>query len=84
MITPPRWGCAEWRRENLLAAISEQGGEWTVGRVKQIYRRWLRRHIYRHTIRLDLARLHRDGHLDRHGDGTPRRFYTLRQEGATS
>lgn len=74
-------GRFEWRRQNLLAAIREQGGEWTTGRVKQLYRRRIVGHIYRHNIRRDLAHLHQTGHLDRHGDGTPHRYYTLRQEG---
>lgn len=81
---PPTWGRFEWRRQNLLAAIREQGGEWTTGRVKQLYRQHLDGHTYRHNIRRDLAHLHTAGFLNRHGDGTPRRFYTLRQEGATS
>ena len=67
-----------------LAEIREQDGEWTTGRVKQLYRRHLTGHIYRHNIRRDLAHLHREGHLDRRGDGTSRRYYTLRQEGVTA
>jgi hypothetical protein len=66
---PPAWGRFEWRRQQLLTAIREQGGEWTTGRVKQLYRRHLAGHIYRHNIR---------------GDGTPRRYYTLRTEGVTT
>ncbi|WP_327671891.1 MULTISPECIES: hypothetical protein [unclassified Streptomyces] len=81
---PPRWKRANWRRANLLAAIREQGGEWTTGRVKQLYQRRLGRHIYRSTIRRDLRILHADGHLTRHGDDTPHRSYSLRQEGATA
>jgi hypothetical protein len=81
---PPAWGRFEWRRQQLLTAIREQGGEWTTGRVKQLYRRHLAGHIYRHNIRRDLAHLHAEGHLDRRGDGTPRRYYTLRTEGVTT
>ena len=78
---PAARGRFEWRRQQLLTAIREQGGEWTTGRVKQLYRRHITGHIYRHNIRRDLAALHREGHLSRRGDGTPRRYYTLRQEG---
>ena len=81
---PPARNRVGWRRFNLLAEICEQGGEWTTGRVKQLYRRRLDGHTYRHNIRRDLARLHAEGLLVRHGDGTPRRYYTLRQEGVTA
>lgn len=80
----PAWGRFEWRRQNLLAAIRDQGGEWTTGRVKQLYRRHLDGHIYRHNIRRDLAHLHAEGFLDRHGDTESRRYYTLRQGGVTA
>jgi DeoR/GlpR family transcriptional regulator of sugar metabolism len=84
--TPPTgtWGHFAWRRQNLLDEIREQGGQWTTGRVKRLYRQRITGHIYRHNIRRDLAHLHDEGHLTRHGDGTPRRYYTLCQEGATS
>jgi hypothetical protein len=36
------------------------------------------------SVRRYLAALHRDGHLELHGDGTPRRYYTLRQKGTTA
>lgn len=65
----------------LLSVIRREGGEWTVGRAKPVYRRLLRRHTYRATIRRHLARLEADGHLIRHGDGTPRRYYTYRETG---
>jgi hypothetical protein len=82
-MSPPEsaWGLFEWRRRNLLAAIREEGGEWTTGRVKQLYRRHLTGHIYRHNIRRDLAHLHAEGHLDRH-DSKSHRYYTLSSEGA--
>ena len=84
--TPPAgtWGHFAWRRNNLLAEITEQGGEWTTGRVKQLYRRCLPGHVYRHNIRRDLGHLHEVGHLDRHGHGTARRYYTRRQEGTAA
>ncbi len=64
-------------RPSLLEAIRREGGEWTVSRVKRACRQIVGTHVYRSTARRHLAALHRDGHLDRHGDGTPRRFYTL-------
>ncbi|MFJ6061650.1 hypothetical protein ACIQHU_01280 [Streptomyces tendae] len=81
--SPPEsaWGLFEWRRRNLLTAIRTEGGEWTTGRVKQLYRRHVTGHIYRHNIRRDLAHLHAEGHLDRH-DSRSRRYYTLSSEGA--
>ena len=63
-------------RGQLLELILRYGGEWTVGRVKRAWRRILGTHVLRMSVRRYLADLHRDGHLDRHGDGTPRRFYT--------
>ena len=63
------------RRQALIHVINHEGGEWTVGRVKAHYRRIIGRHVYRATIRRDLADLHRRGHLDRHDDSA-RRFYT--------
>ncbi|NUS26108.1 MAG: hypothetical protein HOV92_18055 [Streptomyces sp.] len=83
--SPPTsaWGLFEWRRRNLLTAIRDEGGEWTTGRVKQLYRRHIDGHIYRHNIRRDLAHLHAEGHLDRH-DSRPRRHYTLHTEGPAS
>jgi hypothetical protein len=65
-------------RQRLLEEIRREGGEWTVGRLKRTWHRLLGTHILRMACRRYLAGLHRDGHLDRHGDGTPRRFYTYR------
>lgn len=62
---------------HLLTTIRTEQGEWTVGRAKPVYRRFLRQHTYRATIRRHLARLEAAGHLTRHGDGTPRRYYAL-------
>jgi DeoR/GlpR family transcriptional regulator of sugar metabolism len=64
------------RQQMLLHIVGLEGGEWTVGRVKALYRRTLGRHVYRSTIRRDLATLQAHGFLTRHGDGTPRCFYT--------
>jgi hypothetical protein len=63
-------------RQSLLEVISREGGEWTVGRVKREWRQITGTHVLRMSIRRYLAALHRDGHLNRHGDGTPRRYYT--------
>jgi hypothetical protein len=64
-------------RQELLDAIRHEGGEWTAGRARLACHRLLGTHVWRATARRLLANLHRLGHLDRHGDGTPRRFYTL-------
>ncbi len=64
-------------RQYFLDTIRAEGGEWTVGRAKPVFRRFWRSHNYRATIRRELARLTAEGHLTRHGDGTSRRFYTL-------
>lgn len=64
------------RQQALLHVINAEGGEWTVGRVKAAYRQIIGRHVYRATIRRDLAALVAHGFLDRHGYGTPRHFYT--------
>jgi len=64
-------------REAVLKAIQTEGGEWTVGRVKRTWHQFTGTHVLRMSIRRYLAALHRDGHLDRHVDDTPRRFYTL-------
>lgn len=63
------------RRDLLLAAVQRQGGEWTTGRVKRLYRDAKLTHILRVTIRRDLAGLHADGHLILN-DELGRRFYT--------
>lgn len=63
-------------REALLELILREGGEWTVGRVKRAWRRILGTHVIRAYVRRLLAQLHQRGYLDRHGDGTPRRYYT--------
>ncbi|MDX3714369.1 hypothetical protein PV733_36690 [Streptomyces europaeiscabiei] len=68
-------------RQSVLEAIRREGGEWTVGRVKRAWRQVTGTHVLRMSIRRFLAALHRDGHLDRHGDDTPRRFYTYRETG---
>lgn len=65
-------------RQHLLDTIRREGGEWTVGRLKPVCRNFRRSHTYRSTIRRHLARLTAEGHLDRHGVGTPRVFYTYR------
>ena len=65
-------------RKFVLEAIQAEGGEWTTGRVKQTWRQLLGTHVLRMSVRRYLAALHRDGYLDRHGDGTPRRYYTFR------
>lgn len=64
-------------REAVLVVIRREGGEWTVGRLKRAWRQFTGTHVLRMSCRRYLAALHRDGHLDRHGDGTPHRFYTL-------
>jgi hypothetical protein len=71
-------------RKTLLKVIQTEGGEWTTGRVRRTWRQSLGTHVLRMAARRYLANLHRDGHLQRHGDGSPRRFYTLRQEGPTA
>lgn len=70
-------------RKSLLEAIQTEGGEWTTGRIRHTWRQLLGTHVLRMAARRYLADLHRDGHLDLHGDGTPHRFYTPRQEGST-
>jgi hypothetical protein len=64
-------------RKFVLEAIQTEGGEWTTGRVRRTWHQITGTHVLRMSVRRFLAALHRDGHLDRHGDGTPRRFYTL-------
>lgn len=66
-------------RQFVLEAIQTEGGEWTTGRVKRTWRQFTGTHVLRMSVRRYLAALHRDGHLERHGDGTPRRFYTVRK-----
>ncbi|WP_432010134.1 hypothetical protein [Streptomyces cucumeris] len=68
-------------RPSLLEAMRREGGEWTVGRLKRVWRQATGTHVLRMSCRRFLAGLHRDGHLDRHGDGTPRRFYTCHRAG---
>ncbi|MEU1800811.1 hypothetical protein [Streptomyces sp. NPDC019937] len=68
-------------RQSLLEVIRGEGGEWTVGRLKRAWHQATGTHVLRMSCRRFLADLHRDGHLDRHGDGTPRRFYTYRETG---
>lgn len=64
-------------RKTLLEAIRAEGGEWTTSRIRRRWRQILGTHVLRMAARRYLASLHRDGHLDRHGDGTSRRYYTL-------
>ncbi|MGW1158463.1 hypothetical protein ACWD5Q_06720 [Streptomyces sp. NPDC002513] len=68
-------------RQPLLELIRRDGGEWTVGRLKRYWHHATGTHVLRMSCRRFLADLHRDGHLDRHGDGTPRRFYTCHKPG---
>ncbi|MEU6496408.1 hypothetical protein ABZ890_39530 [Streptomyces sp. NPDC046984] len=63
-------------RRFVLEAIQAEGGEWTTGRVKRTWHQFTGTHVLRMSARRYLADLHRDGHLDRHGDGTPRTYYT--------
>lgn len=63
-------------RQLVLEAIRAEGGEWTTGRTRRAWRQVAGTHVLRMSVRRYLANLHRDGHLERHGDGTPRRFYT--------
>lgn len=70
-------------REELRELILREGGEWTVGRVKREWRRILGTHVLRMAARRYLAGLHRDGHLELHGDGTPHRYYTVSAGGAS-
>lgn len=71
-------------RRELLALAHAEGGEWTVGRARSACHRLVGTHVYRATARRLLASLHRLGHLERHGDGTPRRFYTTSTKGGTA
>lgn len=71
-------------RQSVLEVIRTEGGEWTVGRVKRAWHQVTGTHVLRMSIRRYLAALHRDGHLDRHGDGTPRRYYTYRETGGNA
>ncbi|MCZ1006381.1 hypothetical protein [Streptomyces lydicus] len=71
-------------RQHLLEAIRREGGEWTVGRLKRSWHQATGTHVLRMSCRRFLADLYRDGHLDRHGDGTPRRYYTHRENGGTA
>ncbi|MFK0018254.1 hypothetical protein [Streptomyces sp. NPDC090798] len=73
---------ARGARKFVLEAIQTEGGEWTTGRTRHTWHRLVGTHVLRMTARRLLADLHRDGHLDRHGDGTPRRFYTVRKDNA--
>lgn len=63
-------------RTSVLVVIQAEGGVWTTGRVKRTWRQITGTHVLRMSVRRYLAALHRDGHLNRHGDGTPRRYYT--------
>jgi predicted ArsR family transcriptional regulator len=72
----PAHPTARGSRQFVLEAIRTEGGEWTIGRVRRTWHRLIGTHVLRMTARRYLANLHRDGHLELHGDGTPRRFYT--------
>jgi hypothetical protein len=69
-------------RTFVLQAIQTEGGQWTTGRVRRTWHQLLGTHVLRFTVRRYLAALHRDGHLELHGDGTPRRYYTVRKDTA--
>ncbi|MEH0417893.1 hypothetical protein [Streptomyces sp. B21-083] len=71
-------------RKAVLEAIQTEGGEWTTGRVRRTWRQHTGTHALRMSVRRFLAAAHRDGHLDRHGYDTARRYYTARQEGAAT
>lgn len=73
----PAHPTARGSRQAVLEAIQTEGGEWTTGRLRHTWRQLIGTHVLRFTARRYLAALHRDGHLERHGDGTPRRYYTL-------
>jgi hypothetical protein len=73
---------ARGSRKAVLEAIQTEGGEWTTSRIRHTWHQLIGTHVLRFTARRYLAALHRDGHLDRHGDGTPRRFYTVRKDNA--
>ncbi|MFF0409163.1 hypothetical protein ACFYUY_01840 [Kitasatospora sp. NPDC004745] len=64
-----------------LDTVRRERGEWTVGRAKPVFRRFWQSHSYRSTIRRHFNRLVAEGHLIRHGDGTPRIYYTVVPEG---
>nr|BEK68800.1 hypothetical protein KPHV_60270 [Kitasatospora purpeofusca] len=66
-------------QQYFLDTVRGEQGEWTVGRSKPVFRRFWQSHSYRSTIRRHLNRLAVEGHLDRHGVGTPRVFYTYRE-----
>jgi hypothetical protein len=71
-------------RKSLLEAIQTEGGEWTTGRIRRTWHQLLGTHVLRMAARRYLANLHRDGHLECHGDGTPRRYYTPRHKGSAA
>lgn len=71
-------------RKLLLERIQTEGGEWTTGRIRHTWRQLLGTHVLRMAARRYLADLHRDGHLECHGDDTPRRYYTPRHEGSAA
>jgi hypothetical protein len=80
---PPHPFCGRSMRTELLDAIRDEGGQWTAGRARAFCRQTIGTHVWRATARRHLADLHRLGHLERHGDGTPRRFYSyLPKDGA--
>lgn len=68
-------------RDALLDQIRSEGGEWTAGRAQAACRRLVGTHFYRYAARRLLTDLHRLGRLDCHGEGTPRRFFTVTTTG---
>lgn len=59
----------------LLDTIRTEQGEWTVGRVKALYRKTVPTHMLRSVIRRHLRRLQAGGHLAVHEEAA-RRYYT--------
>jgi hypothetical protein len=59
----------------LLDTIRTEQGEWTVGRVKALYRKTVPTHMLRAVIRRHLHTLHTGGHLAVHEEAA-RRYYT--------
>lgn len=62
-------------RQILLDTIRTEQGEWTVGRVKALYRKTVPTHMLRSVIRRHLRELTTAGHLHQI-DAPARRYYT--------
>jgi hypothetical protein len=62
-------------RQILLDTIRTEQGEWTVGRVKALYRKTVPTHMLRAVIRRHLRELTAAGHLHQIDDPA-RRYYT--------